>query len=109
MEPIFSQQFGSQKYPIRNRVEEVVYKSIQFPLPASISAIIPEMSFARSVLVTGANRGLGLGLVKVLADKSQHLFAACRRPIQADVSNRTNHRISEFFPKKKIIIALAAY
>jgi len=40
---------------------------------------------ARSVLVTGGNRGLGLGLVKELlvAGQVQHLFVGCRQPNQA--------------------------
>ena len=39
--------------------------------------------FARSVLVTGSNRGIGLGLIKHLADKTEHLFAGCRSPAKA--------------------------
>lgn len=41
--------------------------------------------FANSVLVTGTNRGLGLGFIKQLADKTNHLFAGCRSPKDAEV------------------------
>lgn len=40
--------------------------------------------FAKSVLVTGCNRGIGLEFVKQLANKTQHLFAACRIPDKAE-------------------------
>jgi len=40
--------------------------------------------FAKSVLVTGSNRGVGLEIVKQLADRTQHLFAACRKPDEAN-------------------------
>jgi len=40
--------------------------------------------FAKSVFITGCNRGIGLELVKHLADRTQHLFAACRKPDEAD-------------------------
>merc|ERR1711973_400896 len=39
--------------------------------------------FAKSVLITGANRGVGLEFVRQLADKTQHLFATCRKPSEA--------------------------
>lgn len=39
--------------------------------------------FAKSVLVTGSNRGVGLEFIKQLSGKTQHLFAACRDPENA--------------------------
>lgn len=43
-----------------------------------------------SILITGCNRGLGLGLVKALVKlpkPPQHLFATCRNKDQAKVRN----------------------
>jgi len=42
-----------------------------------------------SILITGCNRGLGLGIVKALinsAKKPKHIFATCRNIEQATVS-----------------------
>lgn len=44
----------------------------------------------QSILITGCNRGLGLGLVKALvnstaAGATQHIFATCRNPDSAAV------------------------
>lgn len=42
-----------------------------------------------SILITGCNRGLGLGLVKQLLEFSKptkHIFATCRNPDQAQVT-----------------------
>lgn len=46
----------------------------------------------KSVLITGCNRGIGLGLVKhlVKGPKSpKHIFTTCRIPQQAKVSDAT--------------------
>lgn len=43
-----------------------------------------------SILITGCNRGLGLGLVKTLValpQPPQHLFTTCRSRAQATVSS----------------------
>ena len=42
--------------------------------------------FAKSVFITGSNRGIGLELVKQLVDQTDHLFAGCRSPNLAEVS-----------------------
>jgi len=51
--------------------------------------------FAKSVFITGSNRGIGLELVKQLAPHTQHLFAACRTPSQAKelkaIADKHNH------------------
>ena len=42
----------------------------------------------KSILITGCNRGLGLGLVKQLVQRPtppKHLIATCRNPQQAEV------------------------
>ena len=36
-----------------------------------------------TILVTGANRGLGFGLVKALAERGERVIAACREPERA--------------------------
>src|SRR3712207_2536101 len=36
-----------------------------------------------TILVTGANRGLGFGLVKALAERGDRVLAACRAPEDA--------------------------
>ncbi|WP_019215773.1 SDR family NAD(P)-dependent oxidoreductase [Legionella tunisiensis] len=38
----------------------------------------------KNILITGANRGLGLEFVKQLSELDSHIFAACRFPEQAD-------------------------
>lgn len=46
----------------------------------------------KSVLITGCNRGLGLGLVQQLVQRStppKHLIATCRNPQQAQVRGRS--------------------
>ncbi|UCD38894.1 MAG: SDR family oxidoreductase, partial [Fidelibacterota bacterium] len=42
----------------------------------------------RSILITGANRGIGLGLVKHCLSRGDLVFAACRSPEQATELNR---------------------
>ena len=37
-----------------------------------------------NVLVTGANRGIGFGFVQEYVKRGAHVFAACRKPEQAD-------------------------
>lgn len=44
-----------------------------------------------SILITGCNRGLGLGLVKqllILPKPAKYIFATCRNPDQASVKNK---------------------
>lgn len=46
------------------------------------------MSEMRSILLTGANRGIGLGLVKQLLNVSnppKKLLVTCRNPAEAEV------------------------
>lgn len=38
----------------------------------------------KNILITGANRGLGLEFVRQLSELDSHIFAACRLPEQAD-------------------------
>lgn len=50
--------------------------------------VTPVVGIGANVLVTGANRGIGLGLVQALLKTPgvQRVFAACRQPEQAKVS-----------------------
>ena len=41
----------------------------------------------RNVLVTGANRGLGLAFARLLLDRGDHVVAACRQPGRATALN----------------------
>lgn len=42
----------------------------------------------KSVLITGANRGLGLGMVRYLVkqNKADKIFATCRKPSEASIA-----------------------
>lgn len=45
----------------------------------------------KSVLITGSNRGIGLGLVKKIASLThppEHIFATCRNPSNAKVNKK---------------------
>ena len=53
--------------------------------------------FAKNLLITGANRGLGLEFVKKLANRVDILFAGCRKPCEAKV------KISHVFPRNIIL------
>lgn len=47
----------------------------------------------KSILITGSNRGIGLGLVKALIKNRtipKHIIATCRQPNQAKVRNKNN-------------------
>lgn len=48
----------------------------------------PVIGIGSNVLVTGSNRGIGLGFVQVLvkAPGVKRVFAACRNPEQAKVN-----------------------
>ena len=60
--------------------------------------IITEM-FARSVLVTGCNRGLGFGFVKKLAPHVEILIATCRDPENAKVFKIKKKRLFSIKPR----------
>ena len=36
------------------------------------------------ILITGANRGVGLALVHLLAKTAEHIYAGCRQPDSAE-------------------------
>ncbi len=40
-----------------------------------------------NILITGANRGIGLQLAKQYAERGDHVLACCRNPAQADALN----------------------
>lgn len=64
----------------------------------------------RSILITGCNRGLGLGLVKHLlkrADRPELLIATCRDMTKAQVIKNSlfdNNRTTENFDSLKFIL-----
>lgn len=45
---------------------------------------MPSVFAGRTVLVTGANRGLGLGFAKAFAEAGARVIACCRDPSKAD-------------------------
>jgi len=51
---------------------------------AAAAEMPPTSSSPPAALVTGANRGIGLALSTVLADKGWHVIATCRDPEHAD-------------------------
>lgn len=64
----------------------------------------------KSILITGCNRGLGLGLVRTLIKQSnppQHIFATCRDIEKAQVSDMVqNSGISWFLKHSKSAFCL---
>ncbi len=73
----------SHSIPIHGVKEAPCTRPIEFLISAFMSN-----RFARHVLLTGANRGLGLEWVRQLADRVEHLFATCRRPDDAQELGR---------------------
>jgi NAD(P)-dependent dehydrogenase (short-subunit alcohol dehydrogenase family) len=53
---------------------------------------VHRVSAAGTILITGANRGLGLGLVGAFVKKGWHVYAGCRRPAGALELTRLEHR-----------------
>ena len=51
-------------------------------------------------LITGANRGIGLELVRQLLERGEHVFAACRRPDTATVL----HDLQAYYPGNHLVI-----
>lgn len=56
----------------------------------------------QQVLVTGANRGIGLEFVRQYLDRGEHVFAACREPAQA----RSLHAHAERAADRLTLLAL---
>ncbi|HSF31050.1 MAG TPA: SDR family oxidoreductase [Candidatus Tectomicrobia bacterium] len=54
------------------------------------------------ILITGANRGLGLEFVRQYLEQGAHVFAACRRPTTAS----SLHRLQAQFSEQLTIVAL---
>ena len=52
--------------------------------------------FAKNLLVTGANRGLGLEFVKKLANRVDIIFAGCRKPSEAQVSRMIEYSLKAY-------------
>jgi short-subunit dehydrogenase involved in D-alanine esterification of teichoic acids len=55
------------------------------PLLIYINCVSSEM-LARSILITGCSRGLGLELTKQLVPHAEVLIATCRDPVNATVT-----------------------
>jgi len=69
----------------------------------------------KSILVTGANRGIGLEMVRYYANQGWHVFATCRSPENAHALNKMVHQFNEQInvipldvTRKKHIEALSA-
>ena len=58
--------------------------SIQTPHIYFIIADLKKMTSSPVALVQGANRGLGLAFVRILASRTSKVVATCRRPDQAE-------------------------
>ena len=43
---------------------------------------------SKRILITGANRGVGLALVDLLAKTAEHIYAGCRQPDSAEALHR---------------------
>ncbi len=54
------------------------------------------------VLITGANRGLGLEFVRQCLERGDHVFAACRRPDEAT----DLHELARLVPERTTILPL---
>ena len=54
------------------------------------------------ILVTGANRGLGLEFVRQYLKRSEHVVAGCRDPFEAEVLNKLRRR----YPDNLLILRL---
>ena len=49
----------------------------------------------KNILITGANRGIGLGLTHQLLIQGNHVFATCRQPARADALQALEDSFSE--------------
>ncbi|MCJ7702276.1 MAG: SDR family oxidoreductase [Anaerolineales bacterium] len=56
----------------------------------------------KRVLITGANRGIGLGLALACAARGDHIFATCRTPVE----NEELHSLAAQYPGRITILPL---
>ena len=73
--------------PIQNKIFGLVVLLIALSAAPALGIAAPFANDAKTVLITGANRGIGLEFVRQYAERGWNVIAACRSPDEADELN----------------------